>query len=111
MTKLNRWEQSIYNSGLIAQQAASAAKIAELEKQLADAKAEHGKTLLLLNTAAFETIPELERRCLILEDAHARAIGFVPAHLTFNEYVKELRDMSERKLVAEGKIPQIEVKS
>ena len=39
---------------------AIAHEVRELEFQLSEAKAQHGKTLLLLNTAVFETIPGLE---------------------------------------------------
>lgn len=40
--------------------AESAAKIADLENQLSETMVAHGKTLLLLHTAAYETIPALE---------------------------------------------------
>lgn len=78
----------------------SAAKIAALENQLSESKAEHGKTLLLLNIAAYETIPALERRCLIVEQA---VVGFTRSP-------KSWLDAAEEFLIAEGKLPQIEVK-
>jgi hypothetical protein len=42
------------------------AQVAKLEADLSEAKAEHGKTLILLNKAAFETIPKM---CEALESA------------------------------------------
>ena len=38
------------------------AELSRLTSELSEAKAEHGKTLLLLSKAAFETIPELEAK-------------------------------------------------
>ena len=90
MTKLNRWEQSIYNSGLIAQQAESAAKIAELE-----------------------------RRCLIAERAFTETLGQPHTTNSIFRLGKETQDqwrirslkVAEDMLIAEGKLPQIEVKN
>jgi hypothetical protein len=45
------------------------AQVAKLEADLSKAKAEHGKTLLLLQKAAFETIPTLEATVTALRDA------------------------------------------
>jgi len=42
-------------------------RISELEAALSESKAAHGKTLLLLNKAAFETIPALEVKVERLE--------------------------------------------
>lgn len=42
------------------------ARIARLEQELSAAKAAHGETLLLLNKAAFETIPKLEQEAAAL---------------------------------------------
>lgn len=69
-----------------------------LENQLSEAMVAHGKTLLLLHTAAYETIPTLERRCLIVEMALRSECG--PDESLYRELLA----------VAEGKLPQIEVK-
>ncbi len=68
MTELNRWEQSIFDSGFRQGKAESAAKVAKLELQLYEATAAHGTSLLSLHRAAFETIPELERKLLNTEE-------------------------------------------
>lgn len=42
-------------------------RIARLEQELSAAKAAHGETLLLLNKAAFETIPKLEQEAATIK--------------------------------------------
>jgi len=51
---------------------AIAHEVRELEFQLSEAKAGHGKTLLLLNKAAFETIPGLESTVTVLREQNRK---------------------------------------
>jgi hypothetical protein len=59
-------------------------RIARAESALANAKAEHGKTLLALNKAAFETIPALETALAARhEDLEAVALALIGPGKTY----------------------------
>ena len=69
-------------------------EVRELEFQLSEAKAQHGKTLLLLNKAAFETIPGLESTVTVLREQNGKLREALLAVQPFAEKELECREMS-----------------
>lgn len=98
-------ETSAYVDGLLEIVAESAAKIAALEQQLAAMTADRNLWQDQHNGDCpnLARVTELERRCLIAErviDEAELKVG--PVWMAFV--------LAERQLIAEGKLPQIEVK-
>jgi hypothetical protein len=73
-------------------------RIATLTAQLAAAKAEHGKTLLVLSSAAFETIPDLESKLADMTEIAKKEQS------NYRELLGRTADQNTRILQSEDKI-------